>query len=244
MPETSIIIRAKNEERWIGECLRRLERQTNKDFEIIVVDSGSTDRTLDIVRRSAASVLHIKPEEFSYPYALNYGCSRAQAKKYFVLLSAHSLPISDHWLEDGLSNFTLYPSQKIMGVYGRVRALPNATVWEKLFFNSFLTFIGNGFRRRNSIRKSGMGVLGFTNAIIRRDLWEENHFDEAYGLGGEDGVWAKHWFGKGYAAIRDLNFSVLHSHGLGLIGLIQQQKYWYSLSRPQPFAPLQFRKNV
>jgi len=50
MPETAIIIRTKNEEKWVGECLRRLRRQTYRNFEIVAVDSGSMDRTLEIVK--------------------------------------------------------------------------------------------------------------------------------------------------------------------------------------------------
>ena len=44
-PLVSIIIRTKNEERWISKCLKRINEQTYKKFEIIIVDNGSTDKT-------------------------------------------------------------------------------------------------------------------------------------------------------------------------------------------------------
>ena len=67
MPKTSIILRTKNEEKWVGECLKRLSEQTYRDFEIIAVDSGSTDRTLEIVKNFDVKLFQIRPEEFSYP---------------------------------------------------------------------------------------------------------------------------------------------------------------------------------
>lgn len=239
MPETSIIIRAKNEEKWIGECLRRLSRQTYRDFEIVVVDSGSTDRTLDIVKEYAVRLFHIPPEDFSYPYALNYGCARAKATKYLVMVSAHSLPISDTWLHEGMRGFI---SDRVMGVYGGIRALPNGSVWEKLRWNTWSNALCNRFRTDVIIEKDRMGVLGFTNAMIRRDLWDAHHFDEAYGAGGEDGEWARHWFARGYCAVRSTRFSVYHSHGLGLRALRAQWKYWASLGSPRPFAVPGFRE--
>ena len=41
MPKVSIIIRTKNEERWIGSCLKSIFDQTHKDFEVILVDNNS-----------------------------------------------------------------------------------------------------------------------------------------------------------------------------------------------------------
>ncbi len=146
MVEVLIIIRTKNEEKWIGEILKRLSSQTYKNFEIIIVDSGSTDKTLDIVNQFSEilniRIFKIKQEEFSYPFALNYGIKQSLAEKYLVILSGHSLPISKTWLADGLKNFT---DDKIMGVYGFVWALSDGSVWEKLIFNKYLCKIRNIF---------------------------------------------------------------------------------------------------
>jgi glycosyltransferase involved in cell wall biosynthesis len=48
VPQVSIIIPARNEEANLGSCLESLTRQTGVDFQIIVVDDGSTDRTRQI----------------------------------------------------------------------------------------------------------------------------------------------------------------------------------------------------
>lgn len=236
MTETTIIIRAKNEEKWIGECLRRLQRQTHRGFEIVIVDSGSRDKTLDIARRFDTRIFQIPQEDFSYPYALNYGCERAEATRYLVLLSAHSLPISDTWLADGISGFF---NDRVMGVYGGIRALPDGSIWEKIMWNRLTD---SRLRKAAVIRKDRMGILGFTNAIIRKDLWDAHHFDERYGAGGEDGEWARHWFSRGYIAVKSTKFSVYHSHGLGLRALREQWRYWASLASPRPFVASAFRK--
>ena len=44
----SIIIRTKNEERWIGLCIEQIKKQSYKNYEIILVDSISKDKTVDI----------------------------------------------------------------------------------------------------------------------------------------------------------------------------------------------------
>ena len=49
MKKVSIIIRTKNEEKWIKSCLNSLVSQTYDNYEIILVDNESTDDTLQIV---------------------------------------------------------------------------------------------------------------------------------------------------------------------------------------------------
>lgn len=51
MPAVSVVVLALNSERYIERCLRSLARQSLADFEVIVVDAGSTDRTREIVER-------------------------------------------------------------------------------------------------------------------------------------------------------------------------------------------------
>ncbi len=237
--ETSVIIRTKNEERWIGAVLKMLQNQTYQDFEVIIVDSGSTDKTLEIINEFQVRLIQISQEEFSYPHALNVGCRAATAEKYLVFLSAHSLPVSKTWLEWGIENFT---DEKVMGVYGSMRALPDGSIWEKLVWN-VMGGINDFFSKKQKIiYKPGTGVMGFTHAIVRKELWEKENFDEAYGLGGEDMAWSTLWFSRGYVAIKDVRFRVKHSHGLGIIALIEQLEMWKSLSAPQPFRKLKYRK--
>lgn len=56
-PKISVVIPAYNEEKFIGKTLRSLKEQDFKDFELIVVDNNSTDKTAIIAKRSGAKVI-------------------------------------------------------------------------------------------------------------------------------------------------------------------------------------------
>ena len=51
MPKVSIIIRTKNEEQWIKHCLKMIDAQSYRDFEVVLVDNESEDATVAIARR-------------------------------------------------------------------------------------------------------------------------------------------------------------------------------------------------
>jgi hypothetical protein len=120
--------------------------------------------------------------------------------------------------------------------------MPDGSFWEKFYFNKYRAILKNCFKRKLVIKNQKYGILGFTNAIIRRDLWDRYHFNERYGLGGEDMEWGNYWLQKGFVVIKDIKFSVYHSHGLGLKQLKQQQENWLSLTKPQLFRETEFRK--
>ena len=57
----SIIIRTKNEERWISQCLDSINKQTYKNFEVILVDNYSNDKTVDKAKHNKVKkILKIK----------------------------------------------------------------------------------------------------------------------------------------------------------------------------------------
>jgi rhamnosyltransferase len=102
-PDVTVLIRAKDEAADIGHTLDSVAGQTVKP-EIVVVDSGSTDGTPDIVRSHGARLIEIPAESFTYGRALNIGFEAATAP-VVVPLSAHAFPRTNHWLADMLRHF-------------------------------------------------------------------------------------------------------------------------------------------
>ncbi len=103
-PILSIIIRTLNEEKWLKDSLLAIKNQTIRNTEVIIVDSGSTDKTLDIAKKFNCKIVQINQKDFSYPYALNIGVKNAKAE-IVGILSGHSIPISEKWAERGLKHF-------------------------------------------------------------------------------------------------------------------------------------------
>ena len=92
----SIIIRTLNEDAYLGELLEAIDQQKKPDFsvEIVIVDSGSTDNTLEIAEKFGARITTIKKEHFTFGRSLNEGCEFALGE-LFVLISGHCVP-TDH----------------------------------------------------------------------------------------------------------------------------------------------------
>ncbi|MBK1724671.1 MBL fold metallo-hydrolase [Thiocystis violacea] len=96
----SIIIRTLNEARHLDDLLNRIAEQHIQGLgvEIIIVDSGSTDGTLEIAERHGCRILHIAREEFSFGRSLNLGCEAAEGD-LLVITSGHCVPVDPHWLQ-------------------------------------------------------------------------------------------------------------------------------------------------
>lgn len=188
----SIIIRAKNEGKMLPACLRKVYSQDYRDFEIIFVDSGSTDDTIDIVKRfqntyKNIKIIEISPEEFTYGYALNIGCAYAMGE-YLIALSAHAIPKSDRWLYTLIKYFE---DERVAGVGN----------WSnKVFVQTLATFLKNPY-------------FGFDNAnsAFRKNLWEEYKFREDM-IFTEDKDWEFYFLKKGFITIYDPDVAVKHEH--------------------------------
>ncbi len=212
MTIASIVIRAKNEARDIGATLSRVCQQSGVgDYEVILIDSGSTDGTLAIVHGFPVQLIEIPAPSFSYGRALNLGVQAASGE-IVVSLSAHSLPADEHWLAHLLLPFR---DPTVAGAYGRHLPRPSATIFE--LFGMWLS----GVMSETPRRQERDMMFSNANGAFRRYLGLEHPFDEHI-PGAEDLAWADWVQRQGWAIYYEPRAAVYHSHGESLPRLLRR----------------------
>jgi glycosyltransferase involved in cell wall biosynthesis len=165
----SIVIRTLNESKYLRELLTAIERQglQQRDWEVIVVDSGSEDDTVSIARDFGCRIARISPEEFSFGRSLNVGCELAQGQ-VLVFVSGHCVPKSDTWLAELIQPII---DKRCDYVYGRQIGRDTTKYSER---RVFLKYYPN-----NSLLPQRGYFVNNANAAIRRETWETYRFNEA-----------------------------------------------------------------
>lgn len=199
-PETSIVIRSFNEERWLPEVFAALADQRNRDFEVVVVDSGSIDRTRDIAAANGARIVRLRSEDFTFGHSLNLGI-RESLGRFIAIVSAHAIPADPDWLEHLVAPLR---QPEIAMVYGGQRGHPVSKFSEALDFERI-------FPQRGHVVDVEDPFANNANSAVKRALWEQHPFDE--GLPGlEDIEWAKHWMEQGQQVVYEPAACIIHVH--------------------------------
>ena len=198
----SIIIRSKNEERFIGQVLEKIFSQDYREpFEVLVLDSGSTDATLGIVSRFPVRLHHIDPKAFTYGRALNSGAALATGEQV-VYLSAHCVPVDDMWLRKLTSPLE---DPAIAATFGRQIPIRGMNPFEELELQAIFPLDPN---------KPCLSIFSNANCAIRRDLLLQYPFDERIPFA-EDFLWRKR-LPEAYKSVYVPEASVYHSHPFSL----------------------------
>ena len=200
----SIVIRTMNEAEYLATVLEAIARQEHACREVIVVDSGSTDGTLEIAARFEARTVHIEPQAFTYGYALNVGVA-ASGSEVVAFLSGHAPPCGGSWL--GRLTEPLSSDGRVAGCYGRQVPLPGCHPWDRLNVETH-------FACRPRVQVDDP-FFSNANAAIRRDVWERIPFGEDLS-GAEDHAWAAAAQAAGYQIVYEPRAAVRHSHNEGL----------------------------
>lgn len=203
-PEVSVIVRTLNEARHLPATLDALAAQRwecGARPEIIVVDSGSTDGTLNIAARRADRVLSIVPAQFSFGRAINVAAAKARGR-VLVILSAHALPAGRDWLTRLVAPLE---TARVAAVYGK--QLPRPDAWPPVAVDCRRCY---GARPRIH-RLPDEVFFSNANAALRRDLWVKMPFDEDLAAC-EDQAWARRAVDAGFWIVYRPSAAVYHSH--------------------------------
>lgn len=166
--QISIVIRTLNEARYLGQLLESVSQQDTAGVgvEVVLVDSGSTDGTLQIAEQHGCKIVHIKREEFSFGRSLNIGCEAAQGE-YLVITSGHCIPADRFWLRNLVAPLA---EGKASYVYGRQLGGQDTFFSESRIFAKY-------FPERSAIPQKG-GYCNNANSAILKSVWERLRFNE------------------------------------------------------------------
>lgn len=213
----SVLLPTKNGERYLVEVIEGIRRQRG-DFtlnDIIAVDSGSRDQTVQILRRLGVIVIQIPPHEFGHGKTRNLLAAHAKGE-FLVFLTQDATPADEHWLENLIAPLRTDPL--IVGAYSRhlPRLDCHPMEWRRIVeydcppVSSVSSALGNPDYASNPDRYRNFAN---TSSVMRRSVWEQMPFPEVDFA--EDKAWAVRVLEAGYKIAYIAESIVFHSHSYG-----------------------------
>src|SRR5258705_5556824 len=221
--DLSIIILTKNGGELFADVLARLfECDGILEAEILVIDSGSTDRTIEYAMRHPQIRLHrIPAAEFGHGKTRNLG-ARMTTRPVIVYLVQDATPA----MPDFLTRLAMPLSDEgLAGVYGRQLPRSWTNKLERIFLDSTYP---DAREVRSCAERRALGIrdIFFSNvcSAIRRDVWERIPFDDSL-IMSEDQLWAKQVLLAGQRLLYEPGAVVFHSHNYGLREVVKRNFY-------------------
>lgn len=199
-PLVSIIMRSYNEGWALRETLPALAAQDYRHWELIVIDSGSTDDSVALISRAAPRhFVRIQPCEYNPARVMNRGMELARSN-FVLFLNADATPVGPRWLRTLVR--PLFDPQ-VAAVYGRQVPRPGCrAVYARDYEHCF------GRTRPAGPRADFFSMV---SSGVRRDVWAGRGFNEALQYS-EDDEFARWCRGRGYRVVYVPGSCVVHSH--------------------------------
>ncbi len=202
----SVVIRSKNDGALIGATIKGVLRQDYAGpFELIHIDSGSTDDTVDVIRSfNPAKLIQIRAEEYVPGVVLNRGMREARSQ-WVVFLNSDCEPVDSRWLSELLKAAQAGP---VTGAaFGRQSPRPGC---QAVYAHDYERCFGPA---RETARWDHF--FSMANSVVNREAWEQHPFREDLQYS-EDDEWSRRLVARGWQIAYAEKAAVLHSHNYTL----------------------------
>jgi rhamnosyltransferase len=196
----SIILRSFNEGWALRNTLPALQNQAHRNWELIVVDSGSSDGSVELIRQAKPEhFIQIRPEEYNPGRVLNRGMRLARAE-FGIFLNADATPVGSHWLGPLVQALK---APQVAAVFGRQIPRPECRA---VFAHDYARCFGP---RRESARWEHF--FSMASSGLRKAVWARRGFLETlqYSEDDEHTRWCR---AEGYRVEYCAESVVMHSH--------------------------------
>lgn len=216
----SVVIPVKNGGEGIRRCLAAIAAQrVSEEVEVVVVDSGSTDGTVELCRSLGARVHEIEPGEFNHGATRNLGAALASGG-VVVFTVDDALPVGDAWLEELVA--PLRDPGALAGTYSRQLAYEDAPPHQRLYIEHRYGPEPRVQRAASPAELTVSTVL-FSNvsSAIRADVLAEHPFADDIVIA-EDLEWCARVLLAGYEVAYVPTSVVRHSHRYSLSDTVKR----------------------
>jgi len=208
----SIIMRSKDEMPYVKYTLMMFKKQTIQDYELLVVDSGSTDGSWELAQEYAPDIAYqIRPQDYIPGKVMNAAAEKCSGD-ILVFNNADCIPQDEHWLANLIKPFE---DPEVIAVFGNQITRPDATpIIQKDYERAF----GDG-----KIHSKWRHFFSMATSAVRRSVWEEFPFFEEIQYS-EDIEWSWRMKQMGKKIVYVPDAIVEHSHNYNLKQTIKRFK--------------------
>src|SRR3954447_15338067 len=199
-PFVSIIMRSFNEGWALRETLPALKAQEHRNWELIVLDSGSTDGSVELIRQaSPRHFIQLNAKDYNPSRVLNQGMQLARAE-FGIFLNADATPQDANWLRPLAAGLQ---EPQTAAVFGRQIPRPNCRA---VYAHDYERCFG-------PVRESAQWEHFFSmvSSGLRKDIWAKRGFLEKMQYS-EDDEYTRWCRAQGYQVVYCPESVVMHSH--------------------------------
>jgi rhamnosyltransferase len=228
----SVVLLTFNGEKYLRDVVEGIfAQQTDFSCEVIVIDSGSSDATLDILSEYPVQLHQIPNSDFNHGDTRNLG-ARLSSGEFVAYITQSAIPADRHWLQHLISAFDIDP--RVAAVYGLHIPRQDCDPVTRRDITEFFKLHGPPDQPTIIFRRNGRDgepeypvdphVAEFysdVNSCLRKSVWQKIPYQPLDYA--EDQAFGRDMLASGYWKVYEPRAAVYHSHSYPPVKFFRRQ---------------------